>query len=640
MYKTLLLLAFIFSTTSLSYGQTTTLSGKVSDQNTGEPILFGNVALYKEGKLLTGVETDFDGNYHFAKMDPGIYDVEASYVGYQKTRTTNVQVFSGQSNYLNIAIEEGSGIHLSEVVVIEYQKPLIKSNCTSQGGFVTSEEIKNLPVRSINGLAGTSTGVSSGDGDALAIRGSRTEKTVYYVDGILTKSPSTPHSKQKVKEARVKEELPRSGQLTAGEWNDLTHWDDWQKLLKNETFSSMQDHWKIYPKNRYPVFITNKYDLPIANCKVELINTADEVIWQAYTDNSGSAELWSGVFGIESKAKEINLSYQGQNFKIENPTAIESAVNHYKIPYECEHSNEVEVMFVVDATGSMRDEINYLRSEISDVIHTVTQTEEDTKLKTGAIFYGDYETDFVVKSSPLNINSEECISFIKNEDAVQGGRNPSTPEAVELGLEEALSQKWSETAATKIIFLILDAPPHHNEEVISILQAQIIQAASMGIKIIPVSASSLNREGEFLLKFMALLTNGTYVFLTDDSGIGNEHLKPVHNEYKVETLNDLLIRLILNYSESVSCNLLENKEKIMQSPRLFPNPASTKSKLKLREKADLVTLHASSGKLIHTYRNPKKDLDIECENLLAGIYTICIYTGDKKEIERLVIIGN
>ena len=51
------------------------------------------------------------------------------------------------------------------------------------------------------------------------------------------------------------------------------------------------------------------------------------------------------------------------------------------------------------------------------------------------------------------------------------------------------------------------------------------------------------------MRFMAIYTNGTYVFITDDSGIGNAHLEPSVGEYQVEKLSDLMIRLIKKYTE-------------------------------------------------------------------------------------------
>jgi hypothetical protein len=49
------------------------------------------------------------------------------------------------------------------------------------------------------------------------------------------------------------------------------------------------------------------------------------------------------------------------------------------------------------------------------------------------------------------------------------------------------------------------------------------------------------------MRSFAILTNGTYVFITDDSGVGNDHLEPTIGEYELEKLNDLLVRLVGEY---------------------------------------------------------------------------------------------
>ena len=50
------------------------------------------------------------------------------------------------------------------------------------------------------------------------------------------------------------------------------------------------------------------------------------------------------------------------------------------------------------------------------------------------------------------------------------------------------------------------------------------------------------------MRFLAMSTNGTYVFITDHSGIGNAHLTPTIGNYKVEFLNDLMVRLMQKYT--------------------------------------------------------------------------------------------
>ncbi len=170
----------------------TSLEGKVSDQESGEPIIFGTVSLYKNGVLITGTETDFDGNYAFSNIDPGTYDVEASYVGYGAQKQVGVVVLAGKAIKLDFKLS--SGVVLQTVTVTDYKVPLIEQDNTTQGGIKTAEQIRNLPVKDINALAATTAGLSSIDGGAIAIRGSRTNATNYYLDGVRVSGNLPPQS--------------------------------------------------------------------------------------------------------------------------------------------------------------------------------------------------------------------------------------------------------------------------------------------------------------------------------------------------------------------------------------------------------------------------------------------------------------
>ena len=76
-------------------------------------------------------------------------------------------------------------------------------------------------------------------------------------------------------------------------------------------------------------------------------------------------------------------------------------------------------------------------------------------------------------------------------------------------------------------------------------------AAQKGIRIIPVASSGIDLATEYLLRQEALMTGGTYIFLTDDSGIGNEHLQPTVGEYTVEYLNACMVRIVNEYLTGV-----------------------------------------------------------------------------------------
>jgi len=160
----------------------TSLEGQVTDAATGDAILFGTVALYKNDVLITGVETDLDGNYFFSDIDPGTYDIESSYIGYTPQKQVGVIVKAGRTNRLDFAISEG--VLMDAVEIVEYKVPLIEIDNTTSGATVTAEAIRSLPTKSINAIAATTAGISSTDGGAISIRGSRSNGTVYYVDGV------------------------------------------------------------------------------------------------------------------------------------------------------------------------------------------------------------------------------------------------------------------------------------------------------------------------------------------------------------------------------------------------------------------------------------------------------------------------
>lgn len=73
-----------------------------------------------------------------------------------------------------------------------------------------------------------------------------------------------------------------------------------------------------------------------------------------------------------------------------------------------------------------------------------------------------------------------------------------------------------------------------------------------GIRIVPVASSGVDKETEFILRSFSILTNGTYIFLTDHRGIGNDHIEPTIGQYHVEYINNLLVKVIRRYAGTLS----------------------------------------------------------------------------------------
>ena len=343
----------------------------------------------------------------------------------------------------------------------------------------------------------------------------------------------------------------RAGVLTAGEWNDLDHWDFWSNLMTSNTFYGMSDYWGFYTSRRVAVRVADAAGKRLPNVPVSL-EQGQKTIWSTRTDNLGEASLWIDPFHAQAGSEDITLVINGvQQPGTPKVTAWdvqqeEADVNFYQITGAKEPAKKADIAFIVDATGSMGDEIAFLKKDLMNILDRVKGGQGDIELRTGTVFYRDEGDDYVTKYSQFTDDYRQTIQYIAMQNARGGGDHP---EAVHTALETGLQNlDWNASARARIAFLVLDAPAHQDHQgVIESLQRSIENYAKYGIKIIPVFCSSPTKECEFMCRYFSILSGGTYVFLTDDSGVGGDHIEASVGDFQVEALNDLLVRLIAKY---------------------------------------------------------------------------------------------
>ncbi len=334
------------------------------------------------------------------------------------------------------------------------------------------------------------------------------------------------------------------GQLTAGEWRDLDNWAFWRGLFaQGLPWADYDLLWGFDTSLRIPVVVAVADD-PVADVAVSLRDAEGVVLWRARTDNLGRAEMWPGLLGAEVAAP-LTLEAGGVELEIASlPDEFASdpfVLDLGSLPAE---PSNLDLMFVIDTTGSMDDELSYLQVELADVIARVDQElGVDLDLRISMVFYKDEGDEYVVESYPFTTNLDDALSQLQAHTAGGGG---DTPEAVVEALDSAVADhEWSSSARARMMFMVLDAPPHDSPANRSSMAADLEQAAELGIRIVPVAASGIDKPTEFLLRDFDIATGGTYTFLTGHSGIGGEHLEPTVGQYEVEMFNDLLVRLIV-----------------------------------------------------------------------------------------------
>src|SRR5690606_22303330 len=183
---------------------------------------------------------------------------------------------------------------------------------------------------------------------------------------------------------------PKAGTLTAGHWRDLTQFNDWLKTNENTTILSYQKKWGMYPQKPFHIQAKNKKGKVIQGAKVTCMTRFGMENWSTITDANGEAVVWPELFktypaevyyiSITPPDGSKPTSFVSSKFKIDK-------LNQVEIDYQVHQiQNNLEIAFLVDATGSMGDEIQYLKAEMANVITTVKKENPCLNIRTGSVF--------------------------------------------------------------------------------------------------------------------------------------------------------------------------------------------------------------------------------------------------------------
>ncbi len=184
------LLFFVYSTfilfSSPILSQSTgKIAGKITDESTGEVIPFANV--FVEGTTL-GAAADENGIYTIVNVPPGVYNITASVVGYQKVTVENIRVNVDFTTRQNFKLSSGT-VDLPPVIVQGERNPLIRQDLTNPTVAITDESIQELPVDQISDVIGLQAGVVRGDDGSLHVRGGYSNEVSYTLNGVALNDP-------------------------------------------------------------------------------------------------------------------------------------------------------------------------------------------------------------------------------------------------------------------------------------------------------------------------------------------------------------------------------------------------------------------------------------------------------------------
>lgn len=337
---------------------------------------------------------------------------------------------------------------------------------------------------------------------------------------------------------------PQAGMLTAGDYDDTLNPELYKTYLDDMLQGDLagKDLPFVDAADRIEVHVTDRLGKPVPFASVKLLNESGAEITSATTGAKGKVYFYPAFDDLEGDL-HLRASYSGSE-TIE--AKIVEAQNDYPDEVTLSFSTDtsapqkLDLLFTIDATGSMKDEMTYLQTEFLAIIDKLEESQGKIDIHTGLIVYRDKGDDYVVRDFDFT-GDMEAFSTTLGEQSAQGGGD--FPEAMHTALETGLGFSWRDDAI-KVNMLIADAPPHDRD--ISGSWASAETSRDKGIHIVPLAASGVDDTAEFLMRSMSQLTMGRYLFLTDDSGIGNAHAEPKIDCYVVTRLDQLVHRVLVD----------------------------------------------------------------------------------------------
>lgn len=205
----------------------------------------------------------------------------------------------------------------------------------------------------------------------------------------------------------------------------------------------------------------------------------------------------------------------------------------------------LDIAIVLDTTGSMGDEIRFLKAEVKDIAAKLREKFPNVNQRFSLICYRDVGQgdEYVTRKFDFTGDLNEFHSNLSKQSAAGGG---DLPEAMHKGLEDAVNLQWRDQETARILFLIADAPPHAADANATLTHIKTLR--KKGVAIYPLFASCNDAAAveatELVMRGTAMATGAQYLFLTNDSGVGDSHAEPHIPYYHVEKLNGLMTRMI------------------------------------------------------------------------------------------------
>ena len=328
--------------------------------------------------------------------------------------------------------------------------------------------------------------------------------------------------------------------LSAGEVNDNALWDEYLLYVRQYSGAPVHD---VDVSERYVITVTDAADRPVHNARVR-VSAGETALFEGRTYANGQTLFFPLAFASSEGAESFTLHVENDEASRQLEFA-RGGERQWDVTLDVEQSAAdggvpLDILFLLDATGSMADEIEQVKDTLLSISSRINALPSQPDLRFGMVAYRDRGRDeFVTRLYDFEPDAQRFLDTIRGVTAEGGG---DYPESLNEALHVAVHQpEWREGNAIRLMFLIADAPPHLDYEDDYSYADDMIEAHRQGIKIFSIASSGLDQQGEYVFRQIAQHTMGRFIFIVYGAGGTTPHNV---SRYTVEQLDDLVVSLV------------------------------------------------------------------------------------------------
>ncbi len=328
----------------------------------------------------------------------------------------------------------------------------------------------------------------------------------------------------------------RPVELTAGEVDDNQRWTDYLRYRGEYRGPPVHD---VDVSERYTITVLDALGRPVPNAQVS-ISGGEEPIFEGRTYANGQTLFFPRAFPGTANARTFRLEVEkdGVSRSLDAKRDQESEWTvHLDVDQSYGDRVPLDLLFLLDATGSMDDEIDQIKTTLLSISERINALPSHPDLRFGMVTYRDRGDDFVTRVYDFDADVPTFLSTI--QDVIADGGD-DYQESLNEALHVAVRRpSWRLDDAIRLIVLVAAAPPHLDYVEDYDYAAEMIEANRRGMKIFTIASSGLDNQGEYIFRQIAQHTMGRFIFIL----YGGETSHSV-SEYSVEQLDALVVRLV------------------------------------------------------------------------------------------------